>query len=265
MISKAGQGKTAVVFSCAHASPEVSNERFDWLGSLIYDIKPDYVVDLGDGADMKSLNSFDTRRPGAIVAQNYERDINSYNDAQERLRSKFRMQRRKRPAWFGFEGNHEYRIKTALSHDPRLEGDMYGISPRHLNSHRWFDEYHEYENTDPAVHTYDGVDYAHFIATGAGRAMSSVHHAYNLIQRRYRSTTVGHSHKRDMYFKDGVGSNGAIGAVVGCYKGADEDWAGQSNPTWWKGVVIKRNIVDGHYDMQWVSIDAIKREYGNAV
>ena len=78
--------KTVVVFSCAHADPSVSNERFLWLGNLIHDINPTYVVDLGDGADMKSLNSFDTRSPQAVVSQNYEKDIECYNDAMEKLR-----------------------------------------------------------------------------------------------------------------------------------------------------------------------------------
>ena len=74
--------KTAVVFTCAHADPSVPNDRFDWLSDFIYDVRPDYVVDLGDGADLKSLNSYDTRYPKAIVAQNYESDIQCYNDAQ---------------------------------------------------------------------------------------------------------------------------------------------------------------------------------------
>ena len=47
-------GKTVVVFSCAHVDPSVSNERFNWLGEFLYDLKPDYVVDLGDGADIRS-------------------------------------------------------------------------------------------------------------------------------------------------------------------------------------------------------------------
>ena len=73
--------KTAVVFSCAHTDPNIPNDRFDLLGELIYDINPSYVIDLGDGADMKSLNSFDTRYPEAIVSQNYGQDIEHYNDA----------------------------------------------------------------------------------------------------------------------------------------------------------------------------------------
>ena len=125
-------GKTVVVFSCAHVDPTVSNERFNWLGEFLYDLKPDYVVDLGDGADMRSLNTFDTRYPEAIVSQSYEADIEHYNDAQERIRWKFRHHKRKRPTYIGFEGNHENRIKKAIKHDPRLEGSKYGISFGHL-------------------------------------------------------------------------------------------------------------------------------------
>ena len=75
-----------LVWTCSHADPDVSNDRFDWLGKLIYDEKPDMVIDLGDGPDMRSLNSYDTRYPQAIVRQSYEKDIECYNDAQERLR-----------------------------------------------------------------------------------------------------------------------------------------------------------------------------------
>ena len=255
--------KTAIVFTCAHADPSVPNTRFEWLGDLIYDIKPDYVVDLGDGADIKSLNSYDTRYPKAIVAQNYEEDINCYNDAQERLRKKFKVMKKKRPAFYGFEGNHENRIKKAIAHDPRLEGSKYGISFKHLNTETWFDEYHEYTNSAPAIADYDGVSYAHYIASGNyGTALSGLHHAYGLIQKRHCSTTVGHSHKRSMFFKDDANPHPSIGLVAGCFKGAEETWAGQSNNEWWKGVIIKRNIKDGYYEPEFVSLGRLREVYG---
>ena len=255
--------KTAVVYTCAHADPSVSNERFDWLGELIYDIKPDYVVDLGDGADIKSLNSYDTRYPQSIVAQNYEEDINCYNDAMERLRRKFKVAKKKRPAFYGFEGNHENRIKKALAHDPRLEGSSYGISFKHLQTDIWFDEYHEYNNSAPSIYDYDGVSYAHYIASGNfGTALSGLHHAYGLIQKRHCSTTVGHSHKRSIFFKDDASPNPTIGLVSGCFKGAEEKWAGQSNLEWWKGIIIKRNIENGYYEPEFVSLERLRDIYG---
>ena len=255
--------KTAVVLTCAHSDPSISNDRFDWLGEFLYDVRPDYVIDLGDGADLKSLNSFDTRYPQAIVAQNYESDINHYNDAMERMRRKFRTMKKKRPAFFGFEGNHENRIKKAIANDPRLEGATYGISFSHLQTDVWFDEYHQYNNSAPAIFDYDGVSYAHYIASGNyGTAMSGLHHAYGLVQKRHCSTTVGHSHKRSLFFKDDAHPHPTIGLVAGCFKGGEEGWAGQSNMEWWKGVIVKRNVQDGYYEPEFVSLGRLRDVYG---
>jgi hypothetical protein len=255
--------KTAVVLTCAHSDPSIPNDRFDWLGEFLYDIRPDYVIDLGDGADLKSLNSFDTRYPQAIVAQNYESDINHYNDAMDRMRRKFRTMKKRRPAFFGFEGNHENRIKKAIANDPRLEGATYGISFSHLQTDVWFDEYHQYNNSAPAIFDYDGVSYAHYIASGNyGTAMSGLHHAYGLVQKRHCSTTVGHSHKRSLFFKDDAHPHPTIGLVAGCFKGGEEGWAGQSNMEWWKGVIVKRNVQDGYYEPEFVSLGRLRDVYG---
>ena len=89
-----------------------------------------------------------------------------------------------------------------------------------------------------------------------------LHHANTLLGHRYKSSTCGHSHKRDLKFKDGAK---AIGLVAGCYKGAEEGWAGQSNLDWWKGVVIKREIDNGMYEPEFVSLKRLKEVYGKNV
>lgn len=252
--------KDILVWSCAHADPSVSNERFNWLGSFIYDIKPDIVVDLGDGADMRSLNTFDTRYPALASMQNYEKDIECYNDSQERLRHLFKKNKRRKPMWVGHEGNHEYRIKKAIKEDPRLEGEAYGLSHQHLQTSTWFDEYHEYQNGGPSISNYNGVDFSHFFSSGNfGTATSGVHHAYTVINNRHNSSVCGHSHKRDLYFKDAPGS---IGMVVGCYKGHEEGWAGQANNEWWNGVVLMRDTDNGRFEPQFFSLDMLRKEYG---
>lgn len=255
--------KTVVAFTCAHNDPAVANDRADWLGKFLYDEKPDYVVDLGDTADMRSLNSYDTTRPAAIVAQSYQADIENHLDFQDRVRWQFKKQRRKRPAFFGFEGNHEHRIQKAIDADPRIEGygsQKYGVSFGHLETDRFYDEYHRYEHGAPAIHDYDGVLYSHFIASGNyGTAMSGEHHAYNLLKKKMQSTTVGHSHKRNIYFRDDTNS---IGLVAGCFKGGPEGWAGQANKDWYSGVVIKRGLENGYYEPQFVSMAMLKKAYG---
>lgn len=254
--------KTVIVYSCAHADPKASNDRFDWLGSFIYDIRPDYVVDLGDGADMRSLNSYDTKYPQKIVTESYERDIEVYNDSQERLRAKFKRAKKGTPYWVGLEGNHENRIKKAIANDPRLEGAKYGISFDHLNTSTWFNEYHEYENGAPSIVDLDGVSYAHYFGSGNyGTPISGMHHGYSLLQHRNHSSTCGHSHKRSIYFKDTAHPRTIIGSVVGCYKGAPEGWAGQANQDWWHGVLVKRELENGCYEPEWVSMNRLKKEY----
>ena len=255
--------KTAVIFTCAHADPDASNDRALLLSSLLYDIRPDYVVDLGDTAALRSLSSHDTRYPQKMVAADYQADIESYLDFQEKVRHKLTHNKRKKPAFYGFEGNHENRLKKAIANDPRLEGERYGISFKHLEQDRYYNEYHEYHNSGPAIADYDGVSYAHFFSSGNfGSAMSGEHHAANLIKKRFHSSTCGHSHKRSIYFKDDAHPKTAIGLVAGCFKGREESWAGQSNRDWWKGVVIKRNIEDGCYEPEWVSLSRLEKEYG---
>lgn len=256
--------KTAVIYTCTHTKPEVSNERFDWLGEFLYDLKPDLVFDLGDGVDMGSLSTYEDRYPQQVVMQNYSKDIESYNDAQERIRAKFRKNKRKRPYFVGFEGNHEHRIKKALAHDPRLDAkeSSYGISYGHLQTAHWFDTYHEYEFGSPAIATYDNVDFAHYFTSGnSSSAVGGMHHAHSLLKYRHRSSVCGHSHKRSVYFEDGVGDKGLVGLVAGCYKGKEESWAGQSNYSWWKGVVVAHNFGGGMFEPEFVSLERIRKEY----
>jgi len=157
-----------------------------------------------------------------------------------------------------FTGN--CRIKTAIKHDPRIEGKTHGISFSHLQTDTWFNEYHEYENSAPAIATYGGVDFAHYFSSGNfGSATSGVHHAYSVINNRHRSSVCGHSHKRDVYFKDAPGS---LGMVVGCFKGKEESWAGQANLDWWKGIVVMHDVGEGRFEPQFVSMKMLKEEYG---
>jgi len=181
----------------------------------------------------------------------------------ERMRWKFRHHKRKRPFYIGFEGNHEQRIKKAISHDPRLEGSKYGISFGHLQTDHWFDEYHEYTNSAPALVNYDGIIYGHYVASGNyGTAMSTKHHGYSLVEKLACSATVGHTHKFNYYYKGDARPNALHGLVVGCFKGAAEGWAGQANQEWRKGLVVKREVSNGNYDLEWISLGRLEQEYG---
>lgn len=251
--------KLGIAYTCCHSDPNISNERFTWLGNFIYDIKPDFVVDLGDVAEMNSLSSYDSSKPALIAQASYQKDISHNGDAQERLRHRFTKNKKRKPYWLGIQGNHEYRIDKAIDLNPRLSGDEFGISPKHLEPDRWYDEYYPYENGAPAVASFEGIYMSHYISSGNyGTAMSGEHHAYNLLKKMMKSTIVGHSHKLNIYFRPDAK---AIGAVLGCYKGAETSWAGQANSEWWKGVMVMRDVDNGWWDPEFVSQKVLEREY----
>ncbi len=175
------------------------------------------------------------------------------------MRAPFKRHKKRKPTWIGIEGNHENRIKKYLAENPRMEGKNHGVSFAHLQTDYWFDEYYEYWLGAPAIVNKSGVDFSHFFTSGNfGTATSGTHHAYTVINNRHRSSVCGHSHKRNLYFKDAAGS---IGLVVGCYKGHDEGWAGQANRDWWHGVVHLTDVNNGMFEPHFYSIEQIKANY----
>lgn len=255
--------KTLVVMTCSHATPEVSNDRFSWLGQFLYDLRPDTFVHLGDRADMKSLNSFDKGKPTNLSMQSYEKDIECSLDADYRVWELFRKNKRRMPHRIGIEGNHEDRIRRAVSSDPRLAGDTYGISMKHLRNSEMFDEYHEFADTAPAIVDIEGMLVSHYLQSpNSAGAISGRHHAAALVDRLASSVAVGHSHKLDYHRKADAYPRPISGLVAGCFKGARESWAGQSNNGWTSGIAVLHSFDKGDYDLQWVSLKALQKEYG---
>ena len=80
----------------SHAHPDYSNERYDWLAELILDIKPDVVIDIGDWFDMPSLCSYDRGTKG-FEGRRYQKDIAAGIEAQDRMLTRLRKQKKKLP------------------------------------------------------------------------------------------------------------------------------------------------------------------------
>lgn len=53
-----------------------------------------------------------------------------------------------------------------------------------------------------------------------------------------------------------------MGCLAGVYQDYESDWAGEVNRLWWRGVVFKRNVDNGSYDPEFISLDRIKKTYG---
>ncbi len=114
----------------AHAAPDYDNERFTAAGQFVMDERPEYVVCLGDWADLPSLSSYDKGTRG-FEGRRYQKDVASAVDAQEKFFApikKFNEQKRKnkekqyKPKLIMCLGNHEDRITRATQFAPELHG-----------------------------------------------------------------------------------------------------------------------------------------------
>lgn len=251
---------THLIIPDQHAHYQYPNERAEWLSKLIIDIRPDVVINIGDGADMPSLSGYDKGKR-SFTGRTYKQDIDSHLDFQDRLWHSVKARKKRLPRSIYCIGNHEDRITRAIELQPELDGAI-GLSDLELEE--YYDEVVHYSGKDtPGQIVVDGICYAHYVISGVtGRPISSEHHAYSLLAKNFQSTTVGHSHAADYCIRTAADGSKLMGMVVGCYQDYDADWAGERNRLWWRGVVVKRNVERGSYDPQFISIDALRKEYG---
>jgi hypothetical protein len=249
---------THLIIPDSHAHYQHHNKRAEWLGRLINDVKPDVVIHIGDSADMPSLSSYD-RGKKSFQGRTYRADIDSHLDFQSRLWDTVRATKKRLPRRVFCIGNHEQRIHKAIDVQPELEG-VIGFGDLQLED--FYDEVIPYDGLTPGVINIDGVHYAHYHVSGVmGKPIAGVHSAYSLTAKRFVSCTAGHSHLADLNFQTNGDGKKVIGCLVGSYMDYHSDWAGSASDYWWSGVVVKRNVVNGMYDPQFISLESIKREY----
>lgn len=239
----------------SHAKPGQHNKRYEWLGHLINDIKPDLTLDIGDWFDMESLCSYDKGTKG-FEGRRYKKDIEAGLDAQDRMMSIIKKQKKKLPRFVRTLGNHEYRIVKAVERDPILEGTI-GLSDLQSKENG----FEEIPFLTPIQ--IDGVTYQHYFTSGImGRPISGERHAQTLILKQLASCTQGHSHLFDYCVRSDVRGNKVHGCVVGVYQDYDAEFAGPANAMWNPGVVVKRGVENGSYDIEHISLKRLKEAYG---
>jgi hypothetical protein len=137
------------------------------------------------------------------------------------------------------------------------------ISIDDLEESTYYDTVVPYNGNTPGVVEVDGIHYAHFFVSGVmGRAIGGEHPAYSLITKEFTSCTCGHIHIMDFAERTAVNGKKVYGCIAGVYQDYDADWAGECNRLWARGVVVKRNVENGQYDFQWISLDSLVKEYG---
>ncbi len=253
--------KTHLVIPDGHARPDFHNERFDLLGDLIVDVKPDVIINIGDHWDMPSLSSYDKGKPSSF-GLSYTSDIHSGQEAMDRTFHRMRKQKKSKPLTIFLGGNHEHRLQKAMDTEYTLRGTL-GISMDHYQVKDWYDECYWYTGATPGQREVDGILYAHYLPSGPmGRPISGIHQAKSLLAKYHTSCTVGHSHILDFGVFPTTTDRKIMGLSCGCFTDFDKPWAGHINRQFWQGVVVKRGVEDGQYSPEFISMKMLQEEYG---
>jgi hypothetical protein len=153
-------------------------------------------------------------------------------------------------------GNHEDRIDRTVDDIPELEGT---ISTDDFKFEKFGWEVHEYQRPVNV----DGIYYCHNYPTGVmGKPISGDNVARALLLKNKVSSTVGHIHTFDYAMCALPSGRKLMGLSAGCYLHHKENYAKATQQMWWSGLVVKRNVSKGEYDLEMIEYNTIRRKYG---
>lgn len=249
---------THLIIGDPHAKPDEDLKRADLLSKLMDDLRPDVVVNIGDHMELNSLSSFDKGK-GSFASASYEADVYAGLEFNDRMFASNANCRR-----VILHGNHEHRLTRTLEWDHQYLGSgRFGLSFRDWEYETYYSDVVRYEGATPGTIEIDGIVYCHYLASGPmGRPVAGVNHGRSLLLKGYQSVTVGHSHFLDFATLVDASGKRLMGLVAGCFKGPKPDaYAGTASRSYWRGVIIKRQVENGSYDPQFVSMRQLEAEY----
>lgn len=245
-------GRVHLVIPDCQVKPGVCTDHLEWIGNYIVDKKPDVLINLGDFADIDSLNTY-VKGKREAEGKRLAKDISSVVHAMERLLKPIHdynrtAEKKYEPELHLTLGNHEFRMEREVEENPRLEG-MFDMGDLGYEDNGW--KVHDFLK----VITIDGVEYAHYFTSGnMGRPVTS---AAALLRERQNSATMGHVQHTDMAFHKKT-QNIALFAGI-CYL-HDEKYLGPQGNQTRRQIVVKWEVENGHYDPMFVSLNFLNDE-----
>jgi len=255
--------RTHLIIPDRQANPRSRHYVDTAIGNFIVKHKPDVIVNIGDHADMESLSTYDigkksfegrryTADVDASIAAHMAmwRPVDEYNERQRRGGRKLY-----KPLTALTVGNHENRINRAIQDDAKMEGL---ISLDDLQYSRWYEYVMPF--LEPIV--IDGICYVHYaFKKMPHQAIAGKHQARSILDVQMLSTTVGHTPEFD-YAESYRGDDKRIQCIVAgaCFE-HNEEYAGARNRRYWRGIILKKNVRDGNYDFETISLDRLIKEY----
>jgi hypothetical protein len=257
--------KTGLILPDSHTQKGQHNRRFDLVSSLLYDLRPDFFVNIGDHWDMPSLCKYDQNKKEEFSERRYQTDIAVGIEANDRIFHSLKKNKKKLPLRIFCEGNHEHRIVRALLSNPVLLEGTLGIKDLQLD--KSYDIINLYDGDTPSIYELEDILIAHYIVSGTmGNPIGGEAPANSLLVKKHRSCIVGHDHRFDHSVKavgsaTGKSQKTIMGLFAGCFIDFRPSFAGQAADLWQSGMCILHGVEKGTYDIEWVSLQRLKQIY----
>jgi hypothetical protein len=241
-------GRIHCVIPDVQDRPDVTKDHLRWIGNYIAEKQPDVIVQIGDFADMVSLNGY-TVGQAAAEGTRYSEDVKSTKQAMNQLTTPIRKCRRYDPAMHLTLGNHEHRITREAQSNPRLIGTI-SVDDLCYRDFGW--KVHPFLS----VARIDGIEYSHYFVSGSmGRPVSS---AAALLRTRQQSCVMGHVQRIDIAVHPYTQRIALFSGI--CYQ-HDEDYLGPQGNNTKRGIWMLNEVQNGTFDPMFVSLGFLKKRY----
>lgn len=245
---KANFGRVHAIIPDVQVRPGVPTEHLTWIGNYLAEKQPDVIIQIGDFADMPSLNK---HALGTVdmEGQRYTEDINATHRAMNLLMAPIKAVRGYHPDLHLTMGNHEERIKREADSNPIFQGQ---IALSDLNYEKWGWRVHPFLK----IAKIDKIEYVHYFTSGVmGRPVSS---AAAILRERHCSGVMGHVQHCDIALHK---KSGHIAIQCGiCYLHDEKYLTPQGNTTR-RQIVMLHEVRDGIADPMLVSLSFLKAKY----
>lgn len=234
--------------------PGVPVDHMDWIGAAIREYAPDVVVHLGDHWDFASLSRWSADGSLEKEGARLNLDIESGNEALERLGDAMRGFKPKRQVIL--RGNHEHRLSRYVQDRPVLQG---AVGFHLLNDRALGWEPVEYFHGSPQAVEIDGIQYAHYFANpNTGKPIGGT--INNRLAKIGSSFVQGHVQgllQGNVQYATGVIRHGIVAGSAYLH---DEEYKGMANAHW-RGIVVLNEVRNGQFCEMPLTLDYLCRKY----
>jgi len=233
--------------------PDVDTSYLKSIAAHIAEVKPQYIIMMGDWHDMKSLSYYDKGKKSHEVF-NFIDDIEAGNDADKELFAWLKdywPTYKKKTKRIKILGNHCDRIRKAFDFG---DSNLRELIKRFKRDDSKWTKVVQFLK----VVKIGGVNFSHYFPNdNSGKPIGT---ARQLLQKRHESCVAGHQQGFD--YAEQLTFNGrVIQAIIAgsCYL-HDEEYKGPNNHHF-RGTIILKNVKNGMFDIERFSLANLMNKY----